>query len=829
MFVPLPIRRVILVLALLLFGGIQLRFAWSTIVDVTWPESLPKLPLALHGDSLKVSYVTEEGKRAGVEQDDTLVSVNGRRVQSYLDAMHSLYANSPGTPVELRLTRADKPVTIRYTVAGRSDSDFPTKAIPVILNIITPLFCIALGFLVAFRRVHEPAAYAFLVLLLTISQLLKANSDIRLAWPMWLTWPQAFLDSFADRLLLPSWLWFALEFPDPKSKRKLVPWALPLLGIPFLLQSLAQSLVITVGLHYPPVLAWTHYVALPEPVVVTLAIIMGALGAANLVYKLRHEADPGQRRRLRWVLFGLTAGLVPIVTLLIAAGISHKALDDFPWIILGPAVLSPFFVPLTLAYAVLVDRVYDVGVFVRQGLLAAGTVSVVKVSLMAGLMWLAFQTHTMHHWTDLQRWSGIAVCFIGIAAVTRAAEWVRGWVDQQFFQEQIDTERVLLELSKEVRQITDPQLLLRTVTERIARAFHVPRAAALLVDGGRFVPAYSFGSGFDPAQLPQRSEWRGPLVLSAREARTADRPELLLPLSASDRVQGVLTLGAKRSEEPYSQADIRLLESVAHQTALALENSRLAATVAAEVAQRERVQSELEIAQQVQQRLFPKAAPQVAGLQLAGVCRPAQEIGGDYYDFVSAPSGEVGLAIGDVAGKGISAALLMAGLQASLRGLTLAGISDLSDLMAKLNRLVYDASPANRFATFFYALYDPASRRLRYSSAGHNPALLMRASGEAVWLKTRGVALGLTRVASYGQGELTLEPGDCLVLYTDGVTEARNENGDEYNEERLKTLIAASAGNSAPQVLLSLLDDTASFVGAAPQHDDLTVIVARAN
>jgi sigma-B regulation protein RsbU (phosphoserine phosphatase) len=187
----------------------------------------------------------------------------------------------------------------------------------------------------------------------------------------------------------------------------------------------------------------------------------------------------------------------------------------------------------------------------------------------------------------------------------------------------------------------------------------------------------------------------------------------------------------------------------------------------------------------------------------------------------------VGFAIGDIAGKGVPAALLMASLQASLRGLTLAGISDLADLMEKLNVLMYDASPANRFATFFCCLYDADSRTLRYSSAGHDPALLCRAgSNDPVWLKTPGMALGLTRKSLYRQAEMTLEPGDCLLLYTDGVTEARNAAGEEFQQTGLAQALLHARSGSAQEVVDAILSATAAFAGAATQHDDITLIAA---
>jgi sigma-B regulation protein RsbU (phosphoserine phosphatase) len=158
-----------------------------------------------------------------------------------------------------------------------------------------------------------------------------------------------------------------------------------------------------------------------------------------------------------------------------------------------------------------------------------------------------------------------------------------------------------------------------------------------------------------------------------------------------------------------------------------------------------------------------------------------------------------------------------------------AGVTSLGDLLAKLNMLVYDATPSNRFATLFICAYNPDSRALRYASAGHNPALLYQASRDAArWLRARGVGLGLRRVSEYQESEVALQSGDCLVLYTDGVTEARNPQQEEFGDERLAALVRACASRDAAGVIEEIFTAVAEFAGTAAQHDDITVIVARA-
>jgi sigma-B regulation protein RsbU (phosphoserine phosphatase) len=252
--------------------------------------------------------------------------------------------------------------------------------------------------------------------------------------------------------------------------------------------------------------------------------------------------------------------------------------------------------------------------------------------------------------------------------------------------------------------------------------------------------------------------------------------------------------------------------------------------IADEVAQRERLNREVEIAREVQERLFPQKLPPVAGLDYAGYCRPALGVGGDYYDFLALPQGHLGVAIGDVSGKGIAAALMMASLQASLRGEATRAPENLAAAVASVNRLVFEASADNRYATFFYGQYDPATRKFDYVNAGHNPPMLFhRASGR--WTVTRleigGTVVGLIESFAYQQGCVSLTPGDLLVAYTDGISEAMNSADEEWGEDRMMQTVKTCDGLPAQQVLDRIFQDADTFVAGAKQHDDMTLVILR--
>jgi sigma-B regulation protein RsbU (phosphoserine phosphatase) len=206
-------------------------------------------------------------------------------------------------------------------------------------------------------------------------------------------------------------------------------------------------------------------------------------------------------------------------------------------------------------------------------------------------------------------------------------------------------------------------------------------------------------------------------------------------------------------------------------------------------------------------------------------------VGGDYYDFLALPRGQLGIAIGDVSGKGIAAALMMASLQASLRSEATRAPENLAAAVGNINRLVYEASSSNRYATFFYGQYGPAEGSFDYVNAGHNaPMLFHRGAGDdtLVRLEPGGTVVGLLEDAQYVQGRVQLRPGDVLVAFTDGISEAMNLDDEEWGEERLLEAIQSARGASAEELLKHLFEAASRFAGAAPQHDDMTLVVVRA-
>jgi len=257
------------------------------------------------------------------------------------------------------------------------------------------------------------------------------------------------------------------------------------------------------------------------------------------------------------------------------------------------------------------------------------------------------------------------------------------------------------------------------------------------------------------------------------------------------------------------------------------DNDRLLAAIRKQAESERRRKSELEIAANVQQKLFPRNLRPLRTLDYAGQCVAAREVGGDYYDFLPAGDNREVFLLGDVSGKGVPAALLMANLQAAFRSQAEESLCAPAALLESINRHFYHSTAAERFATLFYGLYDDRTRQLRYVNCAHNAPMLLRSSGELERLDATALMLGAFEHWNSTVGAVELVPGDALVIFSDGVTEAASGSGDEFGEERLVRMVRGRQGQPAAQLVDAILDAVAAF-SSGPRSDDVTVMALRA-
>ena len=299
---------------------------------------------------------------------------------------------------------------------------------------------------------------------------------------------------------------------------------------------------------------------------------------------------------------------------------------------------------------------------------------------------------------------------------------------------------------------------------------------------------------------------------------------VILPLPYGEKLFGFICIGRKSGGEDYEPEELRILSSLAPQIALSGENLELIE----DQLNRRRMEEQLAFARHIQESLLPGELPSSDKLELAASSRSCLEVAGDYYDVFPLPDGRTVTAIGDVAGKGAGAALLMANLQASLRTAISVG-GELVEALSTMNRQLYDSTPSDMFASLFVGLLDPDSCELEYVNAGHNPPLLFTPGGECRSLETGGLILGVTRNAIYRSGSEHVSEGDLLLMFTDGITEAMDEAGAEFGLDRLQWLVRSNPGLPADDLIRAIEQEVDSFRSGAPVRDDQTLVVARAN
>jgi len=300
------------------------------------------------------------------------------------------------------------------------------------------------------------------------------------------------------------------------------------------------------------------------------------------------------------------------------------------------------------------------------------------------------------------------------------------------------------------------------------------------------------------------------------------RSFMAVPLQTDDRVVGLIYVDAPRGARQFTPGDLDLLTVMANVAAIRIERERLAEV---ELAER-RLTAELQQAADIQRRFLPAEPPALPGLDLAGYNAACRMVGGDYFDFLPGAEGGVSVVIADVAGKGMPAALMMMNLQARVQALADGALAP-STLVTRLNRSLAATCPGNRFITLFLGAVDPAGGELRFANAGHNPPFLFRQDGEVLTLKDGGPVLGLFAGMRYDEFRCGLGPGDLLLLYSDGVTEAVNLAGEEFGEERLIDLVKSRAGASAAAIVAEIQTAVEQWAAGQPASDDITVVAAR--
>ncbi len=795
-------------------------------------------------------------ERAGLRVGDRIIGVNGRALETDIGSDEAYVHGRPGDPVELTVERTGDPKPLilhgvfRATaLAGASEGLARSSAQQITGSFPIPFLLVA--FAVLFLRLEEPNAWLLALLFCAFVAAPSFFNSGALSPPL-RSFAFAFRAVFLGMLCPLFYLFFAV-FPLQSPLDRRLPWlkwAGLLLGICTVFPGLRTG-----DPSLPPVVAHLVGSRNADLIGAALKYALLALGMISLAQNSFMAAvPPDARRKSRVILWGTVAGVLPMVL--------GRAVVDFTgyrpsfWLDTG-LVLVLFLYPLSFAYAVVKHRVMELPVLLRRSaryvLVQRGFI--VLMFLVAASA-IALFTHVFSRFVRADANIGMALSAVfGIVLVWTSAPLVkRGTmhIDRAFFRSAYDSRIILHDLAEKTRTVGDRRQLAMLLEHHVSEALHPKTLVCYFESGNGRLAAIS---GTLPATLETLAASAPVFVELARRGKTWEvasgsagaeeltalaplAPECLVPiLGRENNLIGMLVLGQRLSEEPYSGEDKRLLDSVAAQAGIALENIRLAEKMAERMEADRRIAQEMEFARQVQARLFPQKLPAMETLEYTGGCIQARKVGGDYYDFLELRPGRLALVLADIAGKGVSGALLMANLQANLRSQYAIAVDDLPRLLASVNRLFYENSGDASYATLFFADYDDSNRKLRYANCGHLPPLLLRASGSSQvrvsetskveWLSSTCTVMGLFEAWQCEIAEVDLAAGDTLVLYTDGITEAENADGEEFGTSRLLDTLARHSHLPVVPLLQAVVGAIQQFSSGSDQQDDITLVIAR--
>ena len=401
---------------------------------------------------------------------------------------------------------------------------------------------------------------------------------------------------------------------------------------------------------------------------------------------------------------------------------------------------------------------------------------------------------------------------------------------------------ILNDLARAIGGSLDPQEIINTIIRRSLRAINAEQGVITLVDQEANDPMKTFVRAMDSSVEHEEFHLTQSLLgwmhlnkkpLLVNSPRTDDRFRgvtwddsistlVCVPMMIKSELKRVITAYNKKGGAGFTEDEQRLLSIIAAQSAQVVENARLN--------ERERqllkMQEEIRLASKIQNDLLPKAAPDIPGYEIAGRSIPAQVVGGDYFDFIPVNDHRLAICVGDVSGKGLPASLLMANTQATLRGQTFINPSA-HECMERSNKLLFDSTSPDKFVTMFYSVLDVSSHQLSYSNAGHDIPYLLSPAGPLKRLNVGGVPLSMLEQFPFQEETIAMQPGDLLVICSDGIPEAMDVNQVQFTDEKLSLLLDTLRAASAVDVIDGIVAAVRKHAGTAPQADDMTVVVVK--
>ena len=774
------------------------------------------------------------GRKAGVKVLDRIVSIDDQPVWQGKDVLQSVSEKNPGTHVKYVIESKGDLRELTIPVGTFSLRDFFLIFLLTYLGGVA-VFC--LGFIVYLLKPNVGTSWVFFLLCFFLGLYMITGFDILTNY--------FFVHAHYFALCVMSPLFFHLGSIFPEKKRILNRYP----KLEYIIYAPAVILAIYYQIYlfgFKEILASTALAWLPSYLkMAPINRFFTLFCVLSLIIFVFHSVFRASaiiaRQRSRMILFGVTIAFAPCVVIMLAAAVFQFS---FPWNFL---VFFVVFFPASIAYSIVRHNLFDADEIIKR---TVGYFVVTAIVIGAyAIVSVLFNVFLGQY--QLAQSKAFPILFtMGVILIFNPLrDRVQSIVDRIFFRKEYDYGAIVENVSGAMTSLLElPQILKRLVYTFMEDMFIDNSSVMLLTsDGMQYQVHLADGKRKQDleSKVIKREEPIMKIIEEEKKVLTkydviedpkyktvsessassfeALHASLIVPLVYQDKVIGSLNLGEKKSGKFYNREDIDLLRTLAHQGAVAIENARLFQ----ENLEKQRMEEELNIARDLQMSMLPSSAPEIHGFEIAAYSASAREVGGDFYDFIDMGEDKAGMVIADVTGKSVSGALVMSASRSVFRMLSDEELS-VSESMMRANRRLKKDVKTGMFVALLFAVLNSEDKTLTLCSAGQTqPVLISAKTEEARLVETEGdtFPLGILEDASYEETQLQLEPGDRVVLYTDGIVEAMNEKEEMFGFERLQEVTKTSKADTAEALMNHIIASVRDFTGEAPQHDDITVIV----
>jgi sigma-B regulation protein RsbU (phosphoserine phosphatase) len=822
----------------LLFYGLIAVMALVTIVTFVSALSWLNKPFAgflTYQDAFVSVSGTRDwsGPKAGIKFGERIIAVDGQPVHGGRDLVAMVKKKQVGAPVRYLVESGGKTREVIVPVSKFSVTDF---VLVCVVPLLAGLMLYSLGCTVYLLKPNTSTSWVFLLACFCMGAMVLAGLENQtsyiltsLFWIINAVWPFTLLHLF-------------LIFPERHRILTRFPKFEYLLYVPVLILITVWEVYLLI---YPQVLSGESASWFPT---------YRELGRINSVFRFFCVASlvflilssilkpftSQARQRAKVIFWGVVLGFGPPV---IVMTLFFFVKVDVPWNLL---VFFTILFPASIAYSIVRHNLFDADAIIKRTVGYAVVTAIIVGAYI--LVSIGLNVLLGQYQIAQSRAFPIVFTLIIILIFNPLRDRIQSLVDRIFFRKEYDYGEIVNKIGGAVTSLMDLGQILRQMVNTFTKDMFIDTSSVMLLSPTGMGYQVYLADGESKIEIEQATLQRDQPLIQMIEKHKKEltkydiiedpkyktvcrdcikdfetlHASLMVPLVFQDKVIGLINLGEKKSGKSFNREDINLLHSVANQGAVAIENARLFQ----ENLEKQRMEEELNIARDLQMSMLPSISPQIKGFTIAATSIPAREVGGDFYDFIEMEEGNIGFVVGDVTGKSVSGALVMSSSRSVFRMLSEAELN-VGEIMSRANRRMKKDLKSGMFVALLYAVLDSKTRVLSLCSAGQTQPIHFSAeTGKARLVQTEGdtFPIGILDEAEYKETRLPLAPGDTLVFYTDGIVEATNEQGEMFGFERLLGLVREARSTGADRLLKEILEKVGAFVGAATQHDDLTVI-----